>query len=137
MRLSLSDKDLDKIIQEGLDEIDQETKTDEEIRERARFLTRDLMQGHNVKTSGFPDGSVWTIGSRTRKFFDKDGVEHHTVVLLCYNDARLKIHGPMYKPMMLEAEIDENYDMEQALEAAVTMFVAKQFGKMIVEQLDD
>lgn len=137
MYLSLSDKDLDKIIQEGLDEIDQETKTDEEIRERARFLTRDLLIGRNVKTSGFPDGSTWTIGMRQRQYFDKEGKMHNSVVLLCYNDARCKIHGPMYKPMMLEAEIDENYDLEQALEAAVTMFVAKQFGKMIVEQLED
>ena len=137
MYLTMNDKDIDKFIQDGLNEIDEEIKTDEEIRDRARFLTRDLLQGRNVKATGFPDGSTWTIGMRQRQFFDKEGVAHSTVVLMCYNDARFKIHGPMYKPMLLEAEIDENYDLEQATEAAVTMFVAKQFGKMIVEQLED
>ena len=137
MHLTMNDKDLDKFIQDGLDEIDQEIKTDEEIRDRARFLTRDLLQGHNVKATGFPDGSTWTIGMRTREFYDKEGNIHHTVVLMCYNDARFKIHGPMYRPLLLEAEMDENYDLEQATEAAVTMFVAKQFDKMIVEQLED
>lgn len=133
----IQNQDIDKIIQDGLDEIDQETKTDEEIRERARFLTRDLLQGRNVKASGFPDGSTWTIGSRLRKYTGTDGIERQSVVLMCYNEARFKLHGPMYKPMLLEAEIDADYDIEQAIEAAVTMFVAKQFGKLIVEQLED
>jgi hypothetical protein len=49
----------------------------------------------------------------------------------------MKIGGVAYQPMMIDADIDEDFDYEQALYAAVTAFVAKQFGKFIVEQLDD
>ena len=49
----------------------------------------------------------------------------------------MKIGGLAYQPMIIDADIDKDYDYEQALEAAITAFVAKQFGKFIVEQLED
>jgi hypothetical protein len=49
----------------------------------------------------------------------------------------MKIGGMNYQPMVIDADIDEDFDYEQALEAAVTAFVAKQFGKFIVETLEE
>ena len=42
-----------------------------------------------------------------------------------------------YRPLVIQGEIDEDYGPEEALEACVTMFTAKQFGKIIVEELKD
>ena len=65
------------------------------------------------------------------------GQRKSLVRLICANEARMKIGGMSYQPMVIDADIDEDFDYEQALEAAVTAFVAKQFGKFIVETLEE
>ena len=58
------------------------------------------------------------------------------VVLYCYNEARMDL-AENYRPLVIQGEIDEDYGPEEALEAVVTAFVAKQFDKFIVEELKD
>ena len=45
--------------------------------------------------------------------------------------------APNYRPMIIDAEVDEDFDEEDALYAAVTAFVAKMYNKFIVEELKD
>ena len=136
--MSIDLNSIDKAIEEGLAEIDKETKDDEEIRARAQMLVEKLKKYKSIRTVGWNNDEAWQIGHVVYDYIDpKTGQKRSLVRLICANEARMKIGGLAYQPMVIDADIDEDYDYEQALEAAVTAFVAKQFGKFIVEQLED
>ncbi len=135
--MSIDLNDIDKAIEDGLAEIDKETQDDEEIRSRAKMLVEKLKKYKSIRTVGWNNDEAWQIGHVVYDWTDELGQKRSLVRLICANEARMKIGGLAYQPMVIDAEIDKDYDYEQALEAAVTAFVAKQFGKFIVEQLED
>lgn len=136
--MSIDLNDIDKVIEDGLAEIDKETKDDEEIRSRAKMLVEKLKKYKSIRTVGWNNDEAWQIGHIVYDYTDPvTGEKRSLVRLICANEARMKIGGLAYQPMIIDADIDEDYDYEQALEAAITAFVAKQFGKFIVEQLED
>lgn len=136
--MSIDLNDIDKAIEDGLAEIDKETQDDEEIRSRAKMLVEKLKKYKSIRTVGWNNDEAWQIGHIVYDYIDPATGEKRSLVrLICANEARMKIGGLAYQPMIIDADIDEDYDYEQALEAAITAFVAKQFGKFIVEQLED
>ena len=136
--MAINMNDIDKAIEEGLAEIDKETQDDEEIRSRAQMLVEKLKKYKSIRTVGWNNDEAWQIGHILYDYVDPATGEKRSLVrLICANEARMKIGGVAYQPMMIDADIDEDFDYEQALYAAVTAFVAKQFGKFIVEQIDD
>ena len=136
--MSIDLNDIDKAIEEGLAEIDKETQDDEEIRSRAQMLVEKLKKYKSIRTVGWNNDEAWQIGHVVYDYIDPTTGEKRSLVrLICANEARMKIGGLAYQPMVIDADIDEDYDYEQALEAAITAFVAKQFGKFIVEQLEE
>ena len=136
--MSIDMNNIDKAIEEGLAEIDKETQDDEEIRSRAEMLVEKLKKYKSVRTVGWDNDEAWQIGHIVYNYIDPIIKHEKSVVrLICANEARMKIGGLGYQPMVIDADIDEDFDYEQALLAAVTAFVAKQFGKFIVEQLED
>ena len=136
--MAINMNDIDKAIEEGLAEIDKETQDDEEIRSRAQMLVEKLKKYKSIRTVGWNNDEAWQIGHIIYDYVDPATGEKRSLVrLICANEARMKIGGVAYQPMMIDADIDEDFDYEQALYAAVTAFVAKQFGKFIVEQIDD
>lgn len=136
--MSIDMNGIDKAIEEGLAEIDKETKDDEEIRSRAQMLVEKLKKYKSIRTVGWNNDEAWQIGHVVYDYIDPATGEKRSLVrVICANEARMKIGGLAYQPMVIDADIDEDYDYEQALEAAVTAFVAKQFGKFIVEEIPD
>lgn len=136
--MSIDLNDIDKAIEDGLAEIDKETKDDEEIRSRAKMLVEKLKKYKSIRTVGWNNDEAWQIGHIVYDYTDPTTGEKRSLVrLICANEARMKIGGLAYQPMIIDADIDEDYDYEQALEAAVTAFVAKQYNKFIVEELKD
>ena len=123
-----NDKAVNDYIQEGLKAIDEETKTDEDIREISRLIKDELIRNASkgIETHITDLNGNWTLIFSAMQ---------NEIVLLCYNEARMKI-AENYKPLVIQGEIDEDYGPEEALEACVTAFVAKQFDKFIVECLD-
>ena len=136
--MAINMNDIDKAIEEGLAEIDKETQDDEEIRSRAQMLVEKLKKYKSIRTVGWNNDEAWQIGHIVYDYVDPATGEKRSLVrLICANEARMKIGGVAYQPMMIDADIDEDFDYEQALYAAVTAFVAKQFGKFIVEEIPD
>jgi hypothetical protein len=123
------DKAVNDYIQEGLKAIDEETKTDEDIREISRLIKDELIRNaaKGIETHITDLNGNWTL------IFN---IMQNQVVLFCYNEARMDI-AENYKPLVIQGEIDEDYGPEEALEACVTAFVAKQYDKFIVEELKD
>ena len=123
------DKAVNDYIQEGLNAIDEETQTDEDIREISRLIKDELIRNASkgIETHITDLNGNWTL------IFN---ILQNKVVLYCYNEARMDL-AENYRPLVIQGEIDEDYGPEEALEACVTMFTAKQFGKIIVEELKD
>jgi hypothetical protein len=123
---------IDKYIQEGLDAIDEEITTDEEIREISKLIKDELIRNtaKGLETRITDLNGNWKLEYYMYKYLDVPYVK-----LLCYNETRM-LMAPNYRPLILDAEIDDEFGPEEALEASITMFVAKQFGRIIVECLD-
>jgi hypothetical protein len=123
------DKAVNDYIEEGLKAIDEETQTDEDIREISRLIKDELIRNASkgIETHITDLNGNWTL------IFN---IMQNQVVLFCYNEARMDI-AENYRPLVIQGEIDEDYGPEEALEAVVTAFVAKQFDKFIVEELKD
>ena len=123
------DKAINDYIQEGLNAIDEETQTDEDIREISRLIKDELIRNASkgIETHITDLNGNWTL------IFN---IMQNQVVLFCYNEARMDL-AENYRPLVIQGEIDEDYGPEEALEAVVTAFVAKQFDKFIVEELKD
>ena len=125
----MNQDEANKIIEEGLKAIDEETKTDEDIREISRLIKDELIRNASkgVETRITDLNGNWLL------IF---GIMNNRVKLLCYNEIRMEI-AENYRPLIIEGEIDEDYGPEEALEAVVTAFVAKQFGVFRAEELKD
>ena len=123
------DKAVNDYIEEGLKAIDEETQTDEDIREISRLIKDELIRNASkgVCTKITDLNGNWLL------VFD---VFNNKVKLMCYNETRMNI-AENYRPLVIQGEIDEDYGSEEALEACVTAFVAKQYNKFIVEELKD
>lgn len=123
------DKAVNDYIEEGLKAIDEETQTDEDIREISRLIKDELIRNASkgIETHITDLNGNWTL------IFN---ILQNQVVLFCYNEARMDL-AENYRPLVIQGEIDEDYGPEEALEAVVTAFVAKQFDKFIVEELKD
>lgn len=123
----MNPNEIDKVIEESLAEIDKETMEDEEIREISRLLKDELVKQTQIRVTDL--NGNWQLTYQVSP--DKTLVR-----LYCYNETRMTM-APNYRPMVIDGEVDEDYGPEEALEAVITAFVAKQFGKFIVEQLED
>lgn len=131
---TMKPEDYDKIIEEGLKAIDEETKTDEDIREISRIIKEELIMNTSkgLETRITDLNGNWKLEYAIYKRRDNRQV----VGLACYNETRM-IMAQKYRPLILEGEIDDEFGPEEALEAVVTAFVAKQFGVFRAEELKD
>ena len=127
------DKSVNDFIEEGLKAIDEETKTDEDIREISRLIKEELVRNtyRGLETRITDLNGNWLLTYTIYKYYDK-----HIVKLMCYNETRM-IMAQNYRPLIIEGEVDEDFGPEEALEAVVTAFVAKQFGVFRAEELKD
>ena len=122
---------IDQYIQDGLNAIDEDIKTDEEIREISRLIKDELIRNASkgVETHITDLNGNWLLIWEVSEKLS-------LVRLMCYNETRMTM-VPKYRPLVLEGQIDDEYGVEEALEAVVTFFVSKQYGKIIVEELRD
>lgn len=125
--MEMNHNDIDKAIEEGLAEIDKEAVEDEEIREISRLLKDELVRQTQIRVTDL--NGNWQLTYQISS-------DKKLVRLYCYNETRMTM-APNYRPLVIDGEVDEDYGPEEALEAVITAFVAKQFGKFIVEQLKD
>ena len=100
---------------------------DEEIREISRLLKDELVRQTQIRVTDL--NGNWQLTYQISP--DKTLVR-----LYCYNETRMTM-APNYRPLVIDGEVDEDYGPEEALEAVITAFVAKQYNKFIVEELKD
>ena len=131
---NFNDKAVNDFIEEGLRAIDEETKTDEDIREISRLIKDELIRNASkgLETRITDLNGNWKLSYAIYRRYD----DRMVVGLACYNETRM-LMAPKYRPLILEGEVDEDFGPEEALEAVITAFVAKQFGVFRAEELKD
>lgn len=125
---------IDKYIQDELNAIDNDLAEDLEIREKAKYISKQLLANPTVLVE---DEEVWEVGVRHNSTkivliaSSKDKVKE----LKKYNQTALV--PKVYTPLYIEAEMNQDYEFDEILEGVVTAFLSKIKGKFRVEVLDE
>ena len=160
------DKTVYDTVQQGLDEINSEINKNNSIEEQAEMVARDMML-HNFNSKVDVEGVLYIFSLSTGKknvMVAKNkyqtiptyvltvtdvnkafGVQQENLTLL---DAMNKMQGieagspvnlspKVYKPMVLELEIDDSLEDEQMINLLCKTAIAKLLGEFIIEELPE
>ena len=137
-------KDIDKIIKDGLKEIDKEVKQEGDIREEAKYITKQLLENPKITIiyeNEFAD-------NEEDKYEEYElGVRYNsakiTLVALSKTKQRLvneynktAFKPKIYTPMTLIADKDD-FTYEQVINTLVSAFLAKLRGEFKIEVLEE
>ena len=160
------DKTVYDTVQQGLDEINSEIDKNNSIEEQAEIIAKDMML-HNFNSKVDVEGTLYIFSLSTGKknvMVAKNkyqtiptyvltvtdvnkafGVQQENLTLL---DAMNKMQGieagspvnlspKVYKPMVLELEIDDSLEDEQMINLLCKTAIAKLLGEFIIEELPE
>ena len=160
------DKTVYDTVQQGLDEINSEIDKNNSIEEQAEMVAKDMML-HNFNSKVDVEGVLYIFSLSTGKknvMVAKNkyqtiptyvltvtdvnkafGVQQENLTLL---DAMNKMQGietgspvnlspKVYKPMVLELEIDDSLEDEQMINLLCKTAIAKLLGEFIIEELPE
>ena len=160
------DKTVYDTVQQGLDEINSEIDKNNNIEEQAEMVAKDMML-HNFNSKVDVEGVLYIFSLSTGKknvMVAKNkyqtiptyvltvtdvnkafGVQQENLTLL---DAMNKMQGieagspvnlspKVYKPMVLELEIDDSLEDEQMINLLCKTAIAKLLGEFIIEELPE
>lgn len=138
----MDDKKLEQIQNELMKEIDKEQKTEEDIISAAETIASGLIT--LGKMGAAVDGKefmfAFKILEKPKFVLDKDKVKKQIQVKYIYmivtDVIKYQIANGKYKPFIVDAEMDERYDLKANLKAAVEGFIRHITGRIKPEMLE-
>lgn len=122
---------LDEIINDGIKEIDNEIKQEDDIREQGEYIARMLAINPVVKVSVADKIYVLTM----RMVKDNQGRQ---IILLAAEDSiKKQIYGNKYSPALYSAEYNDYFTLEENCQTLVSTFLGHVTGNMKIETLED
>lgn len=122
---------LDEIINDGIKEIDNEIKQEDNIREQGEYIARMLAINPVVKVSVADKIYVLTM----RMVKDNQGRQ---IILLAAEDSiKKQIYGNKYSPALYSAEYNDYFTLEENCQTLVSTFLGHVTGNMKIETLED
>ena len=122
---------LDEIINDGIKEIDNEIKQEDDIREQGEYIDRMLAINPVVKVSVADKIYVLTM----RMVKDNQGRQ---IILLAAEDSiKKQIYGNKYSPALYSAEYNDYFTLEENCQTLVSTFLGHVTGNMKIETLED
>ena len=122
---------LDEIINDGIKEIDNEIKQEDDIREQGEYIARMLAINPVVKVSVADKIYVLTM----RMVKDNQGRQ---IILLAAEDSiKKQIYGNKYSPALYSAEYNDYFTLEENCQTVVSTFLGHVTGNMKIETLED
>lgn len=122
---------LDEIINDGIKEIDNEIKQEDDIREQGEYIARMLAINPIVKVSVADKIYVLTM----RMVKDNQGRQ---IILLAAEDSiKKQIYGNKYSPALYSAEYNDYFTLEENCQTLVSTFLGHVTGNMKIETLED
>lgn len=122
---------LDEIINDGIKEIDNEIKQEDDIREQGEYIARMLAINPVVKVNVADKIYVLTM----RMVKDNQGRQ---IILLAAEDSiKKQIYGNKYSPALYSAEYNDYFTLEENCQTLVSTFLGHVTGNMKIETLED
>ena len=122
---------LDEIINDGIKEIDNEIKQEDDIREQGEYIARMLAVNPVVKVSVADKIYVLTM----RMVKDNQGRQ---IILLAAEDSiKKQIYGNKYSPALYSAEYNDYFTLEENCQTLVSTFLGHVTGNTKIETLED
>ena len=122
---------LDEIINDGIKEIDNEIKQEDDIREQGEYIARMLAINTEVKVRVADKIYVLTM----RMVKDNQGRQ---IILLAAEDSiKKQIYGNKYSPALYSAEYNDYFTLEENCQTLVSTFLGHVTGNMKIETLED
>ena len=122
---------LDEIINDGIKEIDNEIKQEDDIREQGEYIARMLAINPVVKVSVADKIYVLTM----RMVKDNQGRQ---IILLAAEDSiKKQIYGNKYSPALYSTEYNDYFTLEENCQTLVSTFLGHVTGNMKIETLED
>ena len=137
--------DFNKIIEDGLSAIDNEVQEEEDIRQQAEYLTKQIIEKGVVRIK-WENKEYESEEDRYEEYQLGVKGDNKYIMLIAYSITKAEavskynqtaITPKVYTPAMFTAEYDPEYTYEQVVNTLVASFLAKLLGKFIVEELKD
>ena len=137
--------DFNKIIEDGLSAIDNEVQEEEDIRQQAEYLTKQIIEKGVVRIK-WENKEYESEEDRYEEYQLGVKGDKKYIMLIAYSITKAEavskynqtaITPKVYTPAMFTAEYDPEYTYEQVVNTLVASFLAKLLRKFIVEELKD
>ena len=122
---------IDQIIEDGLRQIDSEIQQEDDIRDQAEYLARQLAFTPMLKVS--VADNVYVLAMR----MVKDYKNRQIILLAAEDELKKKIYGDKYSPALYSAEFNDLFTREENCQTLVSAFLGKVTGNFKIETLED
>lgn len=122
---------IDQIIEDGLRQIDSEIQQEDDIRDQAEYLARQLAFTPMLKVS--VANNVYVLAMR----MVKDYKNRQIILLAAEDELKKKIYGDKYSPALYSAEFNDLFTLEENCQTLVSAFLGKVTGNFKIETLED
>lgn len=122
---------LDEIINDGIKEIDNEIKQEDDIREQGEYIARMLAINPVVKVS--VADKIYVLTMR----MVKDNQGRQIILLAAEDNIKKQIYGNKYSPALYSAEYNDYFTLEENCQTLVSTFLGHVTGNMKIETLED
>ena len=126
----INDK-IDQIIEDGVKQIDSEIQQEDDIRDQAEYLARQLAFTPMLKVS--VADNVYVLAMR----MVKDYKNRQIILLAAEDELKKKIYGDKYSPALYSAEFNDLFTLEENCQTLVSAFLGKVTGNFKIETLED
>ena len=122
---------IDQIIEDGLKQIDNEIQQEDDIRDPAEYIARQLAFTPMLKVC--VADTVYVLAMRMVKDY-----QNRQIILLAVEDElKKKIYGDKYSPALYSAEFNDLFTLEENCQTLVSAFLGKVTGNFKIETLED
>lgn len=122
---------IDQLIQDGIKEINNEVKQDDDIREQAEYIARTLAITPVIKVP--VDGKIYVLTMR----MVKDSQNRRIILLAAENEILKELYGNRYTPALFTAEVNDYFTLEENCQTLVSSFLGHVTGKIKIETLEE
>lgn len=122
---------IDQLIEDGLKQIDNEVRQEDDIREHAEYIARQLAFTPTLKVQAAD--RIYILSMR----MVKDYQGRQIILLAAEDELNKKIYGDKYSPALYTAEFNDFYTLEENCQTLVSTFLGKVTGNFKIETLED
>lgn len=126
-------KDLDKLQQELMDEIDKEAELEKSIVDSSKAIAQELFT--KKRTRAIIDEKTFTLAYHPYSTKDEKDKEVKHLCILAINEFHFKLSTGNYRPYKVEAEYDPEYSEVENLEMIVESFIRHLAGIIKPEEI--